>query len=417
MEAPQGRPNPPNTEEVSGLSVSVAASSTLSQFSPEVDEHFYRDLVVSMRNGVLAIDRNGTLVVVNDVACRILGLVSDDQHLGRHYTDVLGPRHEFAQVLSSAFVLSHLPNRSELRLRHSGKVIGFTLSRVMNQFDGPTGAVLFFKDLTRVEQLEERERLRDRLAAIGEMAAAIAHEVKNPLAGIQVMAGLLKRRLPEMDDDQSVLNDIISEARVANKIVVDLLEFVRPINLQIERVSVPDVLRDAVDKYEGQTSSGDVIVKTAVPQDLPNVPGDHTQLRQIFTNLLIDASEALDGSGRVTIAARHMTSDDDMAAAGDPQDTCGWVVIDVEDDGPGMPLDVREKIFSPFFTTKPRGSGLGLAIVRKIIDAHDARIDVRTRHEGGTHFQVTLRVTPELDATSASTSMHETLDAVGRGVG
>ncbi len=417
MAAPQGRHNPPNTEEVSGLSVSAAASSTLSQFSPEVDEHFYRDLVVSMRNGVLAIDRNGTLVVVNDVACRILGLASDDQHLGRHYTDVLGPRHEFAQVLSSAFALSHLPNRSELRLRHSGKVIGFTLSRVMNQFDAPTGAVLFFKDLTRVEQLEERERLRDRLAAIGEMAAAIAHEVKNPLAGIQVMAGLLKRRLPETDDDQSVLNDIISEARVANKIVVDLLEFVRPINLQIERVSVPDVLRDAVDKYEGQTSSGDVIVKTAVPEDLPSVPGDHTQLRQIFTNLLINASEALDGPGRVTIAARHMTSDDDLAAAGDAQETCGWVVIDVEDDGPGMPLDVREKIFSPFFTTKPRGSGLGLAIVRKIVDAHDARIDVRTRHEGGTHFQVTLRVTPELDATSASTSMQETLDAVGRGVG
>ena len=246
MAAPQGRHNPPITEEVSGLSVSAAATSTLSQFSPEVDEHFYRDLVVSMRNGVLAIDRNGTLVALNDVACRILGFASDDQNLGRHYADVLGPRHEFAQVLSSAFALSHLPNRSELRLRHSGKVIGFTLSRVINQFDAPTGAVLFFKDLTRVEQLEERERLRDRLATIGEMAAAIAHEVKNPLAGIQVMAGLLKRRLPETDDDQSVLNDIISEAQVANKIVVDLLEFVRPINLQIERVSVPDVLRDAV---------------------------------------------------------------------------------------------------------------------------------------------------------------------------
>ena len=169
-------------------------------------------------------------------------------------------------------------------------------------------------------------------------------------------------------------------------------------------------------RYEGQTSSGDVIVKTAVPDDLPSVPGDHTQLRQIFTNLLINASEALDGPGRVTIAARHITTDDDLAAAGDAPETCGWVVIDVEDDGPGMPLDVREKIFSPFFTTKPRGSGLGLAIVRKIVDAHDARIDVRTRHEGGTHFQVTLRVTPELDTTSASTSLHETLDADRRGI-
>ena len=239
--------------------------------------------------------------------------------------------------------------------------MAYTLSRVVDQFDAPTGAVLFFKDLTRVEQLEERERLRDRLAAIGEMAAAIAHEVKNPLAGIQVMAGLLKRRLPEADDDQSVLNDIIGEAQVANRIVVDLLEFVRPINLQIERVSVPDVLRDAVQKYKGQISEGDVIVKTAVPEDLPRVPGDHTQLRQIFTNLLINASEALDGPGNVTIAARNIPADDDLSVPGDLPETCGWVVIDVEDDGPGMSLDVREKIFSPFFTTKPRGSGLGLA--------------------------------------------------------
>ena len=393
------------------------ASGPVTQVSPGVDEHFYRDLVVSMRNGVLAIDRNGSVAVVNDVACRILGLGSDEQHLGLHYADVLGRGHEFAQVLSSAFALSHLPNRSELRLRRSGKVIGYTLSRVVDQFDAPTGAVLFFKDLTRVEQLEERERLRDRLAAIGEMAAAIAHEVKNPLAGIQVMAGLLKRRLPEADDDQSVLNDIIGEAQVANKIVVDLLEFVRPINLQIERVSVPDVLRDAVHKYKGQMSGGDVIVKTAVPEDLPRVPGDHTQLRQIFTNLLINASEALDGPGNVTIAARNIPADDDLGVPGDLPETCGWVVIDVEDDGPGMSLDVREKIFSPFFTTKPRGSGLGLAIVRKIVDAHDARIDVRTGQEGGTHFQVTLRVTPELDTTGTSAGMHETLGGDCQAVG
>ena len=380
-------------------------------------ESFYRDLVVSMRNGVLAIDRDGTLAVVNEVACRILGLGSDDQPLGRHYTEVLGPGHEFVQVLSSAFALSHLPNRSELRLGRSGKVIGYTLSRIVDEFDAPTGAVLFFKDLTRVEQLEERERLRDRLAAIGEMAAAIAHEVKNPLAGIQVMAGLLKRRLPRADDDQSVLNDIISEAQVANKIVVDLLEFVRPINLQIERVSVPDVLRDAVQKYEGRISTGDVAVKMEIPDDLPSVPGDHTQLRQIFTNLLINASEAFVGPGQVTIAARNIPADNDQDVAGNSLEACGWVVIDVEDDGPGMPLDVREKIFSPFFTTKPRGSGLGLAIVRKIVDSHDARIDVRSRPEGGTHFQVTLRVTPELGTTSASTGMHKSSDGDCQAVG
>ena len=116
----------------------------------------------------------------------------------------------------------------------TGPVIGYTLSLVADDERPTTGAALFFKDLTRVEQLEERERLRDRLAALGEMAAAIAHEVKNPLAGIEVMAGLLKRRLRTSPDAQSMLTDIINEAKMANAIVHEVLEFVRPIRLQVE---------------------------------------------------------------------------------------------------------------------------------------------------------------------------------------
>src|ERR671934_1401892 len=105
---------------------------------------------------------------------------------------------------------------------------------------------MFFKDLTRVEQLEERERLRDRLAALGEMAAAIAHEVKNPLAGIEVMAGILKRQLVDSEDAQTILADIIKEAKMANSIVLEVLDFVRPIRLQVENIAVSEIVRDAI---------------------------------------------------------------------------------------------------------------------------------------------------------------------------
>src|SRR5438046_9822714 len=104
---------------------------------------------------------------------------------------------------------------------------------------------MYYKDLTRVEQLEERERLRDRLASLGEMAAGIAHELKNPLAGIEVMAGLLRRQVPTSPDAQSLLADIISEAKLANAIVVEMLEFVRPIRLQVARTDVAAVLHQA----------------------------------------------------------------------------------------------------------------------------------------------------------------------------
>lgn len=150
------------------------------------------------------------------MAYRTLGLQPDAADVGCPYTDVFTHAPEVSRILDGAFKLSYLPNRAELRLK-SGKVIGYTLSLVRDAREHVVGAALFFKDLTRVEQLEERERLRDRLAALGEMAAAIAHEMKNPLAGIEVMAGVLKRQLSS-PDAQQVLTDIITDAKMANAI-------------------------------------------------------------------------------------------------------------------------------------------------------------------------------------------------------
>jgi len=350
---------------------------------------FFRDLVWSLRNGVLAVTRDGTVAVMNDVAYQILGLERQPSDIGKPFAEVLKSQQEVCRIVASAFELSHLPNRAELRLKSTGKVIGYTLSEVCGRDGRVSGAAMFFKDLTRVEQLEERERLRDRLAALGEMAAAIAHEVKNPLAGIEVMAGLLKRQLADSEDAQSILGDIIKEAKMANAIVLEVLDFVRPIRLQVERISVTDAIRDAVSMAESHVPRGNVDVSVAFAEQLPAIQGDPHQLRQIFTNLLTNAFEALGGEGAVTIFAS--TLNEDGPAGGEPQGP--MVQVDVTDNGPGMPADVVDKIFSPFFTTKPQGSGLGLAIVRKIVDAHDGRIDVRVLETGGTRFRVTLPVT------------------------
>ena len=137
---------------------------------------------------------------------------------------------------------------------------------------------MYFKDLTQVEQLEERERLRDRLASLGEMAAGIAHELKNPLAGIEVMAGLLRRKVPDSPDAQSLLADIISEAKLANAIVMQMLEFVRPIRLQVERNDMREVFHQAVTLAESKVPRGDVEVVIDIAAELPLVDADEHQL-------------------------------------------------------------------------------------------------------------------------------------------
>src|SRR5207253_80321 len=261
----------------------AAATPIGGQRGPVPDDRFFRQLVSSMRNGVIAVHRDGTLALMNDEAYRIFGVARNAGDIGRSFKDVLHDRPAIIRVLAGSFELSHLPNRAELRLKDLNRVIGYTLSQVKNDGGDAIGAVMFFKDLTRVEQLEERERLRDRLASLGEMAAGIAHELKNPLAGIEVMAGLLRRQVPASRDAQSLLADIISEAKLANAIVVEMLEFVRPIRLQMEQTDIRDVLQQSVTLAEGKARRGDISLQLDLDADLPMIHGDYHQLCQLFS--------------------------------------------------------------------------------------------------------------------------------------
>jgi signal transduction histidine kinase len=357
---------------------------------PRPDDAFYRHIVGGMRNAVLAIDRDGRIALMNGEAYRIFGIEPRADDLGRPCAEVLRAHPEVVRVLVAAFELDMLPNRVELRLKPSGMVIGYTLAHARDDAGELIGAAMFFKDLTRVEQLVERERLRDRLAAVGEMAAAIAHEVKNPLAGIEVTAGLLRRRIPDVPDAQEMLTRIIDEAKMANAIVQEVLEFVRPMRLQMEHTSVREAVHAAVTLADTKTSRGGVEVRVEVPEGLPPIQGDSHQLTQLFTNLLINAYEAMEGSGRVVISGDRVqlpeTPDGEAREA---------VIVEVADTGPGISPEVADKIFDPFFTTKAKGSGLGLAIVRKIVDAHDGHIDMRSAPKRGTSIRVTLPVEAE----------------------
>jgi signal transduction histidine kinase len=347
---------------------------------------FFRHIVSGMRNGVLAITRDGRVALINDEAYRIFGVPPVAHAVGQPLATLLKDHPDVVRVLVGAFDLHHLPNRVEMRLKPSNKVIGYTLAFVRDDDGHVIGASMFFKDLTRVEQLEERERLRDRLAAVGEMAAVIAHEVKNPLAGIEVMAGLLRRKMPDAPDAQVVLSDIINEAKMANAIVQEVLDFVRPIRLQVEHTAVADAVQGAIQLADTKARRGTIAVNVTLADGLPNINADQHQITQVFTNLLMNAYEAMGGAGHVTISADRLRLDD----GGEGREA---VLVEITDDGPGIAPDVAEKVFDPFFTTKAQGSGLGLAIVRKIVDAHDGRIDLRTSPGQGTTIRVTLPVT------------------------
>jgi signal transduction histidine kinase len=364
---------PSSEDEASGHRPMPATGPSLER---GVADAFFRQIVTNMRNGVLAITRDGRLAVINDEAYRVFGITREASDIGQPAAAILKAHPEVFRALTGAFELHHLPNRAEMRLKPKNKVIGYTLALVRDDS----------------ERLEERERLRDRLAAVGEMAAVIAHEVKNPLAGIEVMAGVLRRKIPAAPDAQALLTDIINEAKMANAIVQEVLDFVRPIRLQVERTGIADAVHAAIHLADTKARRGAVNVDVQLAPGLPLIQGDQHQLMQLFTNLLINAYEAMDGKGRITVTGERTRLDD----GGEGRDA---VLVEVTDNGPGMPPDVSDKVFDPFFTTKAQGSGLGLAIVRKIVDAHDGRLDLRTAPDQGTTIRMTLPISTEEQLT------------------
>jgi two-component system nitrogen regulation sensor histidine kinase GlnL len=160
----------------------------------------------------------------------------------------------------------------------------------------------------------------------------------------------------------------------------------------VEHTFIADVINDAVSLAEGKLPRKHTELQLHVDEALPPIQGDRHQLCQLFTNLIINGFEALNGQGCMKVTAREGAPEDEgQTPNGEPRLPVRTIVVDVEDDGPGVPQELRDRIFNAFFTTKPQGSGLGLAIVRKVVDAHDGTIDILTGHRG-THFRVTLPV-------------------------
>ncbi len=367
---------------------------------PGLDHPYLRGLLDGMRCGILCVDRESRIVLLNDLGAGMLDLAAPPEP-GTPLSRALPQYPQIARVLEESFGMSHLPNRAELELDSEPgqrKTIGFTLSFVDGGGGAPLGVAMFFKDLTQIEQREEQDRLKDRLAALGQMAASLAHEIRNPLASIEVTCGLLRRRIGGDDASRKLLAKVAQEVRRLNETITSSLEFVRPLTMTFAPAPLGPVLREAVSVAERRRGGPDLRVRLHDGGDPTPFLMDRDRLRQVFENLILNALEALDGRGIVEIDVETREPGTQMvpyaprgAAETDPfAEARRYAVIRVRDDGPGIPAERRDRIFVPFFTTKEKGSGVGLSMVKKIVDGHRGLIDVDDAKGGGTVFTVRL---------------------------
>jgi signal transduction histidine kinase len=231
------------------------------------------------------------------------------------------------------------------------------------------------------------------------MAAGLAHEIRNPLAAIELTASLIKRKMHEQPAHTVQLESIQSEVRKLNKIVTDCLEYVRPVKVSPEKVNLRSLLEESLGNALS-TVDRDGIEIAKDYQETPAVPIDYAQMKQVFVNIMVNALQALGESGRIQIACgpsiffqrtastlHGKVSEKNLSRQ---VDLAPFAWVRIEDNGQGIPDEVLSKIFYPFFTTKEKGSGIGLAIAQKIVDSHHGSIDVESEVGEGTVFTIKL---------------------------
>jgi len=340
----------------------------------EASERLSGEIVESLSSGLLVVAGGGQLRILNPAGRRLLH--RDGAAIGRRCRDVLPEA--LAQVIEECLESGIPVARRTVQVGptdRSPAYFGVSVSPLSGQ---PHGAICLFTDLTPVVEMEEQLRLKESLARVGELTAGIAHEFRNGLATIHGYARLLDlNALPASYHPH--LQGIRQETEALGQVVTNFLNFARPQQLTLSPIDVRAVAERAADEVrsEARAHGGDVTVQG----HFPVIEGDDVLLRQAFSNLLRNAVEAcVDASRapRVVIAGRL-----------EP----GHARVVVEDNGPGVAVDDRDRIFRPFVTTKGRGTGLGLALVQKIIVTHNGRIQVATAAGGGASFQILLPMT------------------------
>jgi signal transduction histidine kinase len=354
-----------------------------------------RLILSSFRAGIVALDLDGTITYINPIADKIL------ERCPLRTGETIHPRageNTFFRMLSEAVAMNYLPARAEVEIQgRDGEVqpLGFTLSE-LKEGDRKVGICAFFKDLTQVEMAEESENLTQRLVMLGQMAAGFAHEIRNPIASIAVHCGILRSRLQGQEKLLSSVNMMAKELGKVELIIRECLNFVRPADLQARQVRVDGIVDAVIQRLRGLHPAMEFEVKKPEGAVLA-AEVDKGLLEQAIMNITANAAEACGGKGRIVVAfgfARHFIETGKLGrgAAANVEGPVEeeFLRITIRDDGPGIPPDVEERIFIPFFTTKRSGTGLGLPIAQKIVHAHGGILDLKSVPGKGTEFIVKI---------------------------
>jgi two-component system sensor histidine kinase HydH len=327
-------------------------------------QDYTRQVVANMANGLLSIDIKGKIIAYNQLALELLGLQESElQEINlKNLIDfeTTGIQYTLTQCES-------VLDREIEYQKDSGAIVPIALSvtPILEKMDICIGAVIVIRDLSEIKQLEEKVRRSEKLAAIGKLSAGVAHEIRNPLSSIRGFAKYLYQTLADRPKEREYTEIMVNEVDRINSVVNDLLTFARPMELEPTPTDMMELINHAVRLVQADAKSRDISIRKNTSPDLRKISLDNRQMTQVLINLLLNSLQEVADGGKIEVGA-------ELDA------TSTRLYLWVEDDGPGIPANTRQKIFDPFFTTREKGTGLGLAIVHKIVENHNGEIRVES---------------------------------------
>jgi PAS domain S-box-containing protein len=353
------------------------------------------NILASLTNGIVTVDLDGRVVTLNPAAEMLTGFFAGEV-MGRYCTEVFEKTPELAEILMETIASrAATPGLAATLHRRNGRTVPVEISAApLKGGEGKDlGVIAAIRDLTVVRELEGRLRRSDRLAALGSLAAGLAHEIKNPLTSLLTFSRHLTRRFDDEQFRAKFQSVVPRELERINGIVERLLELARPTPLSFSAVRLPALLERVVELYAEEMDTRAVEVTRDYARDLPVVWVDAEAVYQAFVNLVRNALDAMPGGGRLTL--RVVWSDEDDVVRAGRQPRARRVRVEIQDSGPGISTDNADRVFNPFFTTKVGGTGLGLALTHKIVEDHGGTIDFRNGRAGGTVFRIVLSPFPD----------------------
>lgn len=345
----------------------------------------YNDnILASISSGVIVIDLNGIVTTFNREAVNIFKIVSGAV-IGKTL-DQYGKMKPIADLLRRMMETGRQINRRELTIAAAdGRecVIGISTSILHSQTARTNGAIAVFTDLSKTKSLEERVKHSEKLAILGEMAAVMAHEIRNPLNSIAGFAQLLQMKVEEADQRRKYVDIIVHESFRIDTLISDILDFAHQKKTAISDIDFSSLADKAVSAKLDAAGRKGVRLGTRIEPGLPAFRGDSVRLERVLLNLVNNALDATAGGGSVTVSAAPAARDG----------ICG-IELAVADTGCGIAPENLENIFKPFFTTKQTGTGLGLAIIQKIAEEHEGAVSVASTPGESTTFTLFLPSPP-----------------------